>query len=121
MTRFFASILSYLIAHNNTTSGSIALNNIALSLLRPLLVIVVCPLWLPELFSLRFNPASFIICFGSLNLLISPTSARKPPTVLIPIPLIANSLSAPGMAITNSSMRASISSRILRTSPCSFN
>lgn len=42
------------------------------------LLIVVCPLCLPELFSLIASPASFCICFGDSKRLKSPTSAKIP-------------------------------------------
>ena len=40
------------------------MNSTARSLLRPLLLMVVCPLCFPELFSRNESPASFCICLG---------------------------------------------------------
>ena len=43
-------------------SGIAALNSTARSLLRPLMLMVVCPLCFPELFSRNESPAAFCIC-----------------------------------------------------------
>ena len=56
------------------------------SRLRPRLLIVVCPLCLPELFELRFKPAYLISCRGSLNRRISPISLTKMATATMPTP-----------------------------------
>ena len=80
-----------------------------LSLFHPRLLIVVCPLCFPELFSTSANPASFYSSFGLLNLVISPTSARNPDTVLILSPLISISFSAIGICFTRFSIKTIIS------------
>ena len=62
----------------------------------PRLLILVFPLCLPELHSIKFSPASFCIWLGCVYLFISPTSAMKPAAVIIPTPLIVNSSFTPG-------------------------
>ena len=66
------------------------MNSTARSLLRPLLLIVICPLCFPEPFSHKEIPASFCICLGDSKRLTSPTSARNPATVITPIPLMTS-------------------------------
>lgn len=67
--------------------------------------------WLTFLFTGTFldyfQPTSFCICFGSVKRPISPTSAIKPITVLIPTPLMASSFSTFGTSFTFSSRYSS--------------
>ena len=53
------------------------MNSTARSLLRPLLLMVVCPLCFPELLSRNESPASFCICLGDSKRLTSPRQIQK--------------------------------------------
>ena len=95
-------------------SGIAALNSTARSLLRPLLLMVVCPLCFPELFSRNESPASFCICLGDSKRLTSPTSARNPATVITPIPLMASICSLSGIFLHSFSISS------ITASSCAF-
>lgn len=62
--------------------------------LRPILLVRLVPLCLPESSVQMVYPANFRICFALLYLAISPTSARKVAVMMGPIPGIAMSLLA---------------------------
>lgn len=68
------------------TKGMAILKRRALNVFLPRLVILVCPLCFPEVFSFKLNPAKLIIWLGCVKLPMSPVSARKPAMVSLPSP-----------------------------------
>ena len=71
---------------------------------------VVCPLCLPELFSLKLSPAKLIICLGLEKRWIVPISLIITAVLNFPIPFTSKSVSECGTVRTNSDKRASICS-----------
>ncbi len=86
---------------------------------RPLLLMVAFSFFLPELFSLRFNPASRMICCPWSYLLRSPTSsARNPAKVTTPIPGMVSISLVPGICSNSGSTCCRISSSCQANMAC---
>ena len=82
------------------TADFAAWNSQYLSLLRPLWLILVSPLCLPELQATSPSPLSFWISAASSNRLRSPISAIIPDRMFSPIPDISSMFSAWGIEVS---------------------
>ena len=106
------------------TADFAAWSNQNRSRLRPLWLIFVCPLCLPELHATRLKALNFCISLASSNPVISPISTKIPDSVCSPIPAIARICLACGISLhfwwSCASIRRSylFSARICATNHC---